>query len=231
MAFFKKLFQSSQARRSEKIAEMLTEIAVSPIATPAFEEESAFFRAYAVALGIFIPQYTVACASPGVAYPSWKEAIWQKPDEAFQDLATVLAWRSCLSAFGDIDNLFEEEDKESARSTLMSVAGAVFPVSSKAERLIQHYSMFERDPTARGEFFQHGYALSEAYLTQMTHLEIHAWMVNESLREAPLSNLNGDPAHVFGLQMYLAEMENLFSKEFKAHAIDLMRKHISAGRP
>jgi len=228
---FKRLFQSPRSRRSEQIAHVLTEHAVRPITAPSFEDQSAFVRAYAVALGIFIPQYTVAAAFPEKVYPPWDDVVWRKTDDVFLDLAATLAWRACLAAFNDLSETFEAEDVEPARQTLMGVCGTVFSPSDRAERLMRQYDTFERDVESRQIFLEHGFVLVDGYLPNMKHLEIHAWMVNEILGEPPLSNRDGDPAHIFGLSMYLAQLETNFVRAFKARALDLMRRHIAAGKP
>ena len=56
-------------------------------------------------------------------------------------------------------------------------------------------------------------------------------MVNEALGEPPLSLRTTDPAHIFGLTRYEAEIEIQFVSMFKTRAADLMQKHLAAGKP
>ncbi len=228
---FKRLLKTPQKRRRGEIVKLLTEIAVTPIAKPAFENQNAFTRSYAVALGLVIPTYTVAAAFPQDVFPRWEVTVYKKSDQVFINLASILAWRACLAAFSDLDKIFEPERIEAARHSLMGIAGTVLPTSERADQLMRRYDQLERDVSARRELFDAGYVLNESYLAHVGHLEIHAWMVNETLDEAPLSHYLDDPINVIALQMYLANLEIEFVPAFKEKALELVGKHLAAGRP
>lgn len=228
---FGNLFASSKQKKADAVLQQLTSIAVQPVSDPRFEQSNALIRAYMVALGITVPQHVVSAAFPESVFPRWDDSVWRKDLSVFLDLAAMLAWRQCLAAFADLTAILEPSSVEAGRQDLMRVAGTMFPVSDRADALIQRYYLFETNPDSRKQLFE-ATPLSDIGpegLRNMKHLEIHAWMVNEALDQPPL--YQNDPAEFFALNLYLADIELANTTYFKERAKDLLSKHIAAGRP
>jgi len=228
---FRNVFGSPKKKKAESVFQQLTSIAVEPVSDPRFERSEALVRAYMVALGITIPQHVVAAAFPESVFPKWDDRVWRNDFSTFLDLAAILSWRQCLAAFSDLNAILEPEDIERGCQALMAVAGTVFPVSDRADTLMRRYYLFESSPEARRELFV-GTPLSDISiegLQNTKHLEIHGWMINETLGQPPL--YQNDPAEFFALNLYLADVELASTSYFKQRALDIFSKHISAGRP
>ncbi|HEY1882383.1 MAG TPA: hypothetical protein VGG51_05020 [Candidatus Cybelea sp.] len=221
-----------KAHTPEQIMQRLSAIAVNPASHPSFTQRNAFVRAYTVALGITVPEHVARAAFPGDAYPPWRGSVCRKDFAIFLDLAAVLAWRQCLGAFNDLGGIFDDEHIEAGRESLMAIAGEVFPVSDRAAILMRRYDRYESDDNATREFFA-GTPLADVGTAErpahLTHLEIHAWMVNETLGEPAL--YLSPPFDTFKLTDYLANLETAATLYFKERALDLLGKHLDAGLP
>jgi hypothetical protein len=224
-----RLFGSPKKRRAEEVMKSLTAKAVEHVSEPSFERNNAFIRAYAVALGITIPEHVTSAAFPGKLYPKWDDVVWRKPDSIFDDLAALLAWRQCLAAFSDVEDIFKPERQKWAKETLMRVCGNTFSYSERAERLTHRYHAFLTDRTARQELLDKQY-IGPIDFEEPSQILIHAWMVNEALEEPDL-NLREDSAAIYGLIFYLSDLETNATIYFKNRARDIFEKHLAAGRP
>jgi hypothetical protein len=229
----KRIFGGSpEKKRAEQVGDQLVDVATSAIAVPDFEKSNALIQAYAVALGVTVPEHVKKAAFPDKLFPKWDDVIWRKDFSVFLDLASVLAWRQCLGAFSDLDGILKPEHVEQGWQTLMRIAGTVYPVSDRAESLMHRYHTYERDPEATREFFKDTPLWdigTGEHPPKLTHIEIHAWMINATLGEPSL--YFADPADSFALTLYLAGIELAATRYFKQRALDLFSKHLAAGRP
>jgi hypothetical protein len=227
---FSRLFGSPKKRRADAIMKSLIAKAVVPVATPSFKTNSAVIRAYIVGLGITVPEHVSRAAFPDKIYPPWDDVIWRKDDSIFDDLAALLAWSQCFTTTSAFEDLFRPEEHARVHGTLMRVCKATFPRSERAARLIQRYLSFMTERSARQELVDKRYIGSKYATEEPCIVEIHAWMVNETLGQPDL-DIYSNPSAVVGLQLYLSRLDVDATGYFIKRAREIFAGHIAAGLP
>ncbi len=209
-------------RRQQEVLNSLAHIATKEAESEDFRNESAFVRAYAVALGITVPEHTTRIL---FADGKFFETAWELDYARIIDLAAYLSWIQAKDAFPDLAKMARSEDEEQRlREALMIVTGNVFPAGHRATAIIRDFSEAMESEARRGDLREQGVPVSEEHPIAGLHFRAVAQILS-----LPLTMSEVEPATLMSAQLFLLGLWAEACVYFRRRAWDLFKSHVEGG--